>query len=137
MLTEVGKEDVMVQNERKKEYDRRMKERNETNWKEKSLNGKFPQSIADFANSVTWQWLRSGYIKNSTEAIITAAQNQALVMKQIKANIDVVGCTPIWIIQSVDESSIHIASGCKQVAMLYDTTQQSPMFTWSCVGNLR
>ena len=47
----------------------------------KSLNGKFPQSIADFANSVTWQWLRSGYIKNSTEAIITAAQNQALVMK--------------------------------------------------------
>ena len=47
----------------------------------KSINGKFPQSIADFANSVTWQWLRSGYIKNSTEAIITAAQNQALVMK--------------------------------------------------------
>ena len=47
----------------------------------KSINGKFPQSIADFANSVTWQWLRSGYIKNSTEAIITAAQNQALIMK--------------------------------------------------------
>ena len=47
----------------------------------KSIKGKFPQSIADFANSVTWQWLRSGYIKNSTEAIITAAQNQALIMK--------------------------------------------------------
>ena len=76
MLTEVGKEDVMVQNERKKEYDRRMKERNETNWKEKSLNGKFPQSIADFANSVTWQWLRSGYIKK--------AQKQLLLLLKIR-----------------------------------------------------
>ena len=41
--------------------------------KAKSLHGKFPISIADFADSVQWQWLRSGYVVKNTEAIITAA----------------------------------------------------------------
>ena len=75
MLKEVVKENFMIEKEGKKEYDRRTKERNETNWKEKSLHGKFPKAIVDF---VSWQWLRSGYVKKNTEAIITAAQVQTL-----------------------------------------------------------
>ena len=69
-----------MEKEGKKEYDRRNKKGNETKWKEKSLQGKFPKSIVDFAGSVSWQWLRSGYVKKNTEAIITAAQDQALRM---------------------------------------------------------
>ena len=39
----------MVEKEGEKKYDRRTKERNETNRKEKTLHGMFPKSIADFA----------------------------------------------------------------------------------------
>ena len=63
----------MVEKERWKEYARRNKQRNKTNWKEKSFHGKFPKSVVDFADSVSWQWLRSGYIKRKKKAIITAA----------------------------------------------------------------
>ena len=78
MLKEAVKEHFMVEKERRKEYARRNKERNKTNWKEKRLHGKFSKSVADFTDSVSWQWLRSGYIKRNKKAIITAAQDQAL-----------------------------------------------------------
>ena len=55
MLKEVVKEDFTVKREGKKKYDRRAKERNETNWKEKSLHGNFPKSIADFVVTVSCQ----------------------------------------------------------------------------------
>ena len=55
MLKDVVKEDFMMKKEGKKEYDRKTKERNETNWKEKRSHGKFPKSIVDFTNSVSWQ----------------------------------------------------------------------------------
>ena len=44
-----------MEKEGKKEYDRRTKKGNQTNWKERSLHGKFPKSIVDFADSVVWQ----------------------------------------------------------------------------------
>ena len=37
MLTEVVKDDFVMEKEGKKEYDRGNEKRNETNWKEKSL----------------------------------------------------------------------------------------------------
>ena len=39
MLTEVVKDDFVMDNKGKKEYDRRTQKRNETNWKEKSFHG--------------------------------------------------------------------------------------------------
>ena len=94
-----------------------LKKRNETNWKEKSLNGKFPKSIVDFADSVSWQWLRSGYVKKNAEAIITAAQDQTLRTNWIKVNIDGIDCSPLCgVCHSVDESAMRIASGCEQLA---------------------
>ena len=95
MLKEVVKEDFIMEKEGKKEYDRKAKKRNEANWKEKSLHGKFPKSIVDFADSVFWQRLRSGYVKRNTEVIITAAQKQALRKIWIKANIDGVDCSSL------------------------------------------
>ena len=55
MLKEAVKEDFTVEKEGKKKYDRRAKERNETNWKEKSLHGNFSKSIANFVVTVSWQ----------------------------------------------------------------------------------
>ena len=70
MLKEVVKEDFMMQKEGKKEYNRRSKERNETNWKEKSLLEKFPKSIVDFADSVSWHWFRSRYVKKTKKQLL-------------------------------------------------------------------
>ena len=78
MLKEVVKEDFVVEKETRKKYARTNKEINKTNRREKSLHGKFPKSVADFADSVLWQRLRSGYIKRNKKAIVTAAQDQAL-----------------------------------------------------------
>ena len=43
----------MVEKRGRKEYARRNKERNKTNWNEKSLHGKFPKSVVDFTDSVS------------------------------------------------------------------------------------
>ena len=95
MLKEVFQENFVMEKEGRKESGRRTKKRNETNWKEKNLHGKFPKSVVDFADSVLWQWLRSGYVKKNTEAIIIAvAQDQASRTNWIKANIDGVDCSP-------------------------------------------
>ena len=100
----------MVDKEGKKEYDRRTKEKDEANWKERSLHGEFPKSSAEFANSVLWQWLRSGF-KNKTEAVITDAQDQALRTNWLKSNIDGVDFSCLCkVSQCVVKSSIYIAS---------------------------
>ena len=49
-VEDVVKEDFIMENEGKEEYDRRTKKSNEINWKEKSLHGKFPKSIVGFAD---------------------------------------------------------------------------------------
>ena len=86
-------------------------------WNKKSLHGKFPKSIVDFADSVSWQWLRSGYVQKNTVAIITTSQDQALRTNWIKANMDGADCCPLCrVFYSVDESAMLIASGCKQLA---------------------
>ena len=107
MLKEVGKEDFMVEKEGEKEFNTRNKERNEPTGRKKAYMGKSLKSIVDFADSVLWPWLRSGYVKKNTEAIIMAAQNQTWM-----SNIDGVDC----VCYSVDESSMHMANGCKQLA---------------------
>ena len=65
MLKEVVKENFMMEKERKKEYESRTKERNKTSWKERSLHRKLPKPAVDFADSASWQWLRSGYVKKT------------------------------------------------------------------------
>ena len=56
-------------------------------------------------------------MKKNTEAIIIAAQDKALRTNWIKANIDGVDCSPLCrVCHSVDESAMHIAGGCEQLA---------------------
>ena len=39
-------------------------------------------------NNKTWEWTRKSYLKVETEALIFAAQQQALRTKYVKFNID-------------------------------------------------
>ena len=59
MLKEVVKEYFIMEKEEKEKYGRR----NETNQKGKRLPGDFLKSIVNFADSVSWQWLKLGYVK--------------------------------------------------------------------------
>ena len=79
MLKKVVTENFKMEKEGKIDYNRRTEERNETNWKEKSLS---------------WEWLKLGYVKKNTEATITTNQDQALTTRWIKANVDGVDCYP-------------------------------------------
>ena len=36
-------------------------------WKE---GKKFPKSVVDFADSISWQWLRSGYVKRTQKQLL-------------------------------------------------------------------
>ena len=57
-----------MEKEEKEKYGRR----NETTQKRKHLHEDFLKLIVDFADSVLWQWLKSGYyVKKNTEAAIT------------------------------------------------------------------
>ena len=107
MLKEIGKEDFMVEKEGEKEFNTRNKERNEPTGRKKAYMGKFLKSIVDFADSVFVAMVKVRICKKNTEAIIMAAQNQTWM-----SNIGGVDCT----CYSVDESSMHMANGCKQLA---------------------
>ena len=53
MLKAVVKEEFMVEKREGKSMLEGIKKRNKTNWKEKSLHGKFPKSVVHFADSVS------------------------------------------------------------------------------------
>ena len=60
----------MMDKQGKKEYDRGTKGRNKATWKKENLQGKFPKSIANFAGSVSWHWLTSGYVKRAQKQLL-------------------------------------------------------------------
>ena len=117
LLKHVLDENFMVDNKGKDEYDKEFKERCERNWKRKVLHGKFPESIKDVGSEETWLWLKTGWVKKNTEAIVTAAQDQALRTNWIKARIDGQDVSPLCrVCHEADESVMHIASGCELLA---------------------
>ncbi|KAF7640632.1 hypothetical protein LDENG_00028300 [Lucifuga dentata] len=61
-------------------------EQEETSWKTKPLNGMYHrQTVADITKS--YQWLEKAGLKDSTEALIMAAQEQALRTRSIEAGV--------------------------------------------------
>ena len=117
MLEEVRKENILMEDETKDAYQKRLHLERATGFKEKALHGKFKSSTEKVADERSWEWLRMGYMKKGTEALITAAQDQALRTNWIKANIDKQDCSPLCrLCNKKDESAMHIASGCEVLA---------------------
>ena len=117
MLQEVNKEDMFVRGERKDAYQKKLREQRMHGFENKSLHGKFRSSTKEVADERSWEWLKAGYVKKGTEAIITAAQDQALRTNWIKAKIDKQDCSPLCrLCHKEDESAMHIASGCEVLA---------------------
>ena len=88
------------------------------NWKSKPLHGRFHSQIAEVADlEKSYQWLEKGDLKANTEALIMAAQEQALKTRAIQAKIYKTHQNPrCRLCNEHDETVQHITSGCKQLA---------------------
>ncbi|KAF7652027.1 hypothetical protein LDENG_00102410 [Lucifuga dentata] len=63
-------------------------EQEETSWKTKPLHGMYYQQIEGVADIMkSYQWLEKAGLKDSTEALIMAAQEQALSTRSIEAGV--------------------------------------------------
>ena len=117
MLQEVVRENILHEEETKVDYQRKLHQQRVEGFRGKSLHGKFRKSTEEVADQRSWEWLKSGYMKKGTEAMITAAQDQALRTNWIKAHIDGHDCSPMCrLCNEKEESAMHIASGCKVLA---------------------
>ena len=89
-------------------------------WYDKRLHGKFPNTIKEVGDVKSWKWLTSGWVKKSTEAIITAARDQVLRTNWIKASVDKQECFPLCrVCHSADESAMLIARGICNLQNVY------------------
>ena len=73
----------------KKEYKKIEMKKTEERWREKKMYGQYCREMneeVDMEN--TWLWMRKSVLKPETEALICAAQEQALRMNYIKHKID-------------------------------------------------
>ena len=61
---------------------------NTQEWEEKPLHGQFLRETEHQSNEETWNWLKEASLKRETEALLTAAKDQAIRTNYIKANID-------------------------------------------------
>ena len=65
----------------------------------------------------TWQWLKGGYLKKETEAMVYAAQEQALRVNSIKQHIDGKDVSPMCRLRGESsETVMHLSSGCPVLA---------------------
>jgi hypothetical protein len=55
-------------------------------WKDKALHGQYPGKVDDM-EIVSWDWLKTGWLKKETEGFLLAAQDQALPTKNYKVTI--------------------------------------------------
>ena len=57
-------------------------------WEEKQLCGHFKRLTSDILHEKTWTWLRKGNLKQLTDSLLIAAQNNTIRTNHIKARID-------------------------------------------------
>ena len=66
----------------------RIRTENIQEWKEKPLYGQFARQGEEQRSEETWTWLKEGKLKRETEALIIAAQDQAIQTNYIKTMVD-------------------------------------------------
>ena len=59
-------------------FKKHLKEEKTIQWLEKPLHGRFLKDGQKVSIERMWQWLKEGHLKKETEAIVCAAQEQAL-----------------------------------------------------------
>ncbi|KAF7649568.1 hypothetical protein LDENG_00139440 [Lucifuga dentata] len=93
-------------------------EQEETSWKTKPLHGMYHQQIEGVADiTKSYQWLEKTGLKDNTETLIMAAQEQALSTRFIEAGVYHSRQNP-WcrLCKDAPETVQHSLAGCKMLA---------------------
>ena len=87
-------------------------------WKEKRMHGQYIRDMDEnIDKDKTWGWLKNGDLKAGTEALICAAQDQALRTNYVKYHIDKTLESPLCrLCGEKGETINHIVSECKMLA---------------------
>ncbi|XP_055368940.1 uncharacterized protein LOC129604854 [Betta splendens] len=87
-------------------------------WEDKPLHGMYHRNITEVADlNKSYQWLERAGLKDSTEALILAAQEQALSTRAIEAQIYHTRQDPrCRLCKEAPETVQHITAGCKMLA---------------------
>ena len=90
----------------------------EPSWQDKPLHGMYHRNITEVADlKKSYQWLERAGLKDSTEALIMAAQEQALNTRAIEAQIYHTRQDPrCRLCKEAPETIQHITAGCKMLA---------------------
>ena len=93
-------------------------QRYRSKWKEKPLHGQYPQQVEQATNTeMAYKWLSCTGLKIETEALITAAQDQALNTKHHQAKIlKLSDDSKCRMCREADETVSHIIAGCQKLA---------------------
>ena len=85
-------------------------------WSQKKLHGMWPKNL-EKQSTQSNSWLQKSNLKPPTEALITAAQDQALLTKWHKTNITKTTTDPLCRrCGKFNETVAHIVSGCPELA---------------------
>ena len=86
-------------------------------WYEKLLHGAWHKGVSEVADMTrTYQWLNKSNIKANTEALIMAAQEQALNTRAVAQDIYHTAQDPRCRLCKHAETAAHITSGCSKLA---------------------
>ena len=99
----------------KREFRKRWTDEGLRKWKDKAMHVQFLSDMPESKDAEqTWNWHRSSDMKAQTEALICAAQEQALRTYYVKHHIDRTVVSPLCRICGEKEESVcHIVSECK------------------------
>ena len=108
----INTEDVVRSEEFKKQKAQKLKQ----SWSEKKLHGQFIRELPDDKDR-TWQWLSKIDLKIGTEALLCAAQEQAIRTNYVKYQIDKTSESPLYrLCGKKGETVQHLISGCEKLA---------------------
>ena len=110
----INTKETITSAEFKKQTAKELKEK----WSEKQVHGQIIREITEkIDKEKTWQWLSRGDLKVGTEALLCAAQEQAIRTNYIKYHIDKTSESALYrLCGKKGESVQHITSGCEKLA---------------------
>uniref|UniRef100_H3AKE8 Reverse transcriptase zinc-binding domain-containing protein n=1 Tax=Latimeria chalumnae TaxID=7897 RepID=H3AKE8_LATCH len=100
------------------EYKRNKKNSRYNSWKQKALHGQYICQLGEDVNiEQTFRWLTNCHLKGETEALLIAAQDQALNTNSHRVRILHSGTeSKCRMCKAEEETMAHIISGCKTLA---------------------
>ena len=102
----------------KKELKSEQRAERKEKWKEKALHGQYPKKVEE-AETCSWRWLETGWMKRETEGLLMAAQDQALHTRNYKVKIlKEEGNGLCRMCGKRNETVMHILSECEKLAQL-------------------